>query len=586
MIENSPSPFDHDAPAITRELDRILGSQTFARSARSRDLLRYLIQTTRRDGAPRIKETTLALEVFGRSPSEYDSATDGIVRVSMNRLRELLDRYYDAEGHAATLRIDIPRGTYSPVVRKQPLDTLPASPRLAVLPLSNFTGDATRNALCDGLAEDLIDALTRVPGLRVIARTSSFRYRDAARDIRAIARELGADLVLEGSVQAAGELLRVTAQLILARDGTHLWSHAFIIAEDERTSLQQALIELMSRAVNTTAPLPDAPSAAMISPRIQSLVDQARGLNVTQVPDNLAFAETLAQRACSLAPDFADAWFVLAMVRYSRHANPSGAMSTSPGGLRPCQEALERALAIRPDSPQALSLSAYLLITAERRWADALERAKRAVALAPNHGGVNGRLAFIQLALGSADEAVRIYQHVCALDPLAPPARYHHALAMAAAGDIDEALATVATAREELGDSIFARDTECAIHEFNSDYARALAVAISALQRFPGATHLLLHRAHCTAALGDINGARALMAPFPDSKAYPAGGYLRAFVEAGGPQLDLAFKCAESVVACQEPSLMLLPFHPAFERLRADTHWPEFARQVLHYPLP
>lgn len=584
MTANPTAPPARDVLAIDAELARILGSHTFARSARSRDLLRYLIAATQAGGTPRLKETTLALEVFGRSPAEYDSATDGIVRVSMNRLRELLDRYYGTEGQGATLRIDIPRGTYSPVVRKHAVDSLPASPRLAVLPLSNFTGDPARNVLCDGLTEDLIDAMTRVPGLRVIARTSSFRFRDQARDIRVIARELGADLVLEGSVQVVDDLLRVTAQLILARDGTHLWSHAFTVAESERASLQQALTELMSRAVNVAAPVADAPPIATVSPQIQSLVDQARGLNVTQVPDNLAYAETLAQRACTLAPDFADAWFVLAMVRYSRHANPRAGDMASPEGLRPCQDALERALALRPDLPQALSLSAYLLITAERRWADALERAKRAVALAPNHSGVNGRLAFIQMALGSADEAVHIYQHVCALDPLAPPARYHYALALATAGNIREAFATVDAARIELGDSILARDTECCIHEANRDHVRALALAIDGLQRFPGARHLLLHQAHCLAVIDDIAEARALVAQ-QVALACDADAFAQAFVEAVNPDLDRFFACAETVVRRQEPSLMLLPFHPAFERARADARWTAFARQVLRYPL-
>lgn len=587
MTPDLNAPAVRDTSAINAELERILGSLTFARSARSRDLLRYLIEATQAQGRPRLKETTLALEVFARSPAEYDSATDGIVRVAMSRLRELLDRYYDGEGQGSALRFEIPRGTYSPVIRKHAVGVLPVLPRLAVLPLNNLTGDPARSALCDGLTEDLIDAMTRVSGLRVIARTSSFRYRDQARDIRAIARALGADLVLEGSVQAAGEFLRVTAQLIFARDGAHLWSHAFTIAEEERSSLQQALIELTSRAVNATTPVPDAPLAATVSPQIQSLIDQARGLNVTQVPDNLVYAETLARRACDLAPDAADAWFVLAMVRYSRHANPGAWPIKTVEGLRPCQDALERALMLRPDSPQALSLSAYLLIAAERRWADALERAKHAVALAPNHGGVNGRLAFIQMALGSTDEAVRVYQHVCALDPLAPPARYHYALALAVAGHVDEGLAAVEAARVELGDSIFARDSECSIHEANGDYTRAHAVAIEGLQRFPGARHLHLHQAHCLAVFGDIDAARALVT-HPSASAWAtedSADYAHAFVEAGGPEPDRFFTFGARVVERQEPSLMLLPFHPAFARVRADPRWTTFARQALRYPL-
>jgi tetratricopeptide (TPR) repeat protein len=161
----------------------------------------------------------------------------------------------------------------------------------------------------------------------------------------------------------------------------------------------------------------------------QRLIDQARGLNVTQVPDNLAYAETLAQRATELAPDHADAWFVLAMVRYSRR---SMFLSPLPGQrFASVRDALDRALALDPQNAQAISLSAYLLITDELRWAEALARAERAVSMAPNHGGVTGRLAFIQLSFGDFEAALKTYAHVFSLDPLAPPARYHYALALA-----------------------------------------------------------------------------------------------------------------------------------------------------------
>lgn len=151
----------------------------------------------------------------------YDSATDGIVRVSVNRLRDLLDRYYGDEGAHAALRFEIQRGVYVPIIRRATPPGLPPLPRINVLPLANFTGYPDFDPLCDGLTEDIIDAMTRVPDTRIIARTSSFRFKGQALDVRDIAQALNVDALLEGSVQQVGVRLRVTAQLVLGSDGSH-----------------------------------------------------------------------------------------------------------------------------------------------------------------------------------------------------------------------------------------------------------------------------------------------------------------------------------------------------------------------------
>ena len=138
---------DPSESLITAELDRTLESRTLARSARARDLLRYLIDSKRLGHAGRLKESTIALDVFSRDAATYDSATDGIVRVSVNRLRELLDRYYADEGRSSELRFEIQRGDYTPTIRQSTPAGPPDLPRITVLPLVNFTGDANREAL-------------------------------------------------------------------------------------------------------------------------------------------------------------------------------------------------------------------------------------------------------------------------------------------------------------------------------------------------------------------------------------------------------------------------------------------------------
>ena len=207
---------------IEAELGCVLDSRSFARSARQRILLRYLVDARGAAGASRLKESTIALDVFERDAAIFDSANDGIVRVSVNRLRDLLDRHYENEGARAELRFEIQRGCYVPIIRRATPTGLPPLPRIAVLPLANFTGDESLDALCDGLTEDVIDALAHVDDVRVIARTSSFKYKGLALDVRTVARELSVDAIVEGSVQALGTRFRVTAQMIFGTDGTHL----------------------------------------------------------------------------------------------------------------------------------------------------------------------------------------------------------------------------------------------------------------------------------------------------------------------------------------------------------------------------
>ena len=576
-------PFTLPDDEIEAELVRVLESRSFGRSARQRVLLRYLVDARNAVSSARLKESTIALDVFDRDAATYDSASDGIVRVSVNRLRDLLDRYYNDEGARAPLRFEIQRGGYVPIIRRATPTGLPPLPRIAVLPLANFTGNPDNEALCDGLTEDIIDAMTRVPDTRIIARTSSFRFKGQALDVREIAQALNVDALLEGSVQQVGDRLRVTAQLVLGGDGSHLWSHAFYCVPEERESLQLAIVDIMLRALGKRMPSNDSDAENFeqtvreIPVEAQRLIDQARGLNVTQVPDNLAYAETLAQRATELVPNHADAWFVLAMVRYSRR---SAFLSPLAGqSLASTSVALNRALELDGKNTQAISLSAYLLITEELRWTDALERARYSVTLAPNHGGVNGRLAFIELSFGDFDAAVKTYAHVFSLDPLAPPARYHYALALAFAGRIDEALRCIDAGVDALGESIMQRETKCVVLEITNDVHVASAYAEATLALYPTATSIVMHAAYCRAASGELSSARALCDRLAQT-AQSAQRYVRMVVESGGEDTDAFFEHAMALAESQPPQIMQLPAHPIFRRHHADPRWAQLMSKI------
>lgn len=187
----------------------------------------------------------------------------------------------------------------------------PAS--IAVLPFENLSGNRDHAYLAEGLAEELITTLARIPGLKVPARVSSFAYRGLAADVRTIAGELGVATVLEGSVRAGDGRLRVTAQLIDAASGFHLWAQGFDRTMTDLLTLQDDLAEAIAAALRQE-----------LGPRLREthsaeamrLVLQARAASRSFRLEGLHEAVRLARAALELDPDFAKAWESLAGTTY------------------------------------------------------------------------------------------------------------------------------------------------------------------------------------------------------------------------------------------------------------------------------
>ena len=252
MVQRDPSPSNQeaeDAPptdeAVRAQLARILGSDDFAQSTRIKGFLGFVVEEALAGRGERLKEYSIATQVFERDES-FDPQTNTIVRVEAGRLRRRLERYYLTQGRDDEVRIDLPKGSYVPLFRRQrkaqppsqpsqeaapqPIDAafaLPSGPSIAVLPFENLSGDPGQAFFADGITEEIINDLTRFPDLRVIARHSTFKYKGQHVDIREVGRDLGVRYVLEGSVRKGGDLLRVTGQLIDAADGSHLFSENY-----------------------------------------------------------------------------------------------------------------------------------------------------------------------------------------------------------------------------------------------------------------------------------------------------------------------------------------------------------------------
>ena len=253
---------ESDQKAIREQLVRIVNSGPFHQSQRRQRFLEYLVNETLAGRGERLKAYNVALEVFDR-PESFDPVTDPLVRIEAARLREKLREYYGTDGQGDPIRIDLPKGTYTPqiefrhedapqIAREKGSPTHEVSstvPSVAVFPFGDLSADQNLGYLGDGVAEDIITALSRFPDLVVVARSSSFTYKDKALDVRQVGKELGVGYVVEGSVRKDGDKLRIAAQLIDAKTGEHVWGERFDRSGTDPWALQDEVTGLIVSAI-------------------------------------------------------------------------------------------------------------------------------------------------------------------------------------------------------------------------------------------------------------------------------------------------------------------------------------------------
>jgi TolB-like protein/tetratricopeptide (TPR) repeat protein len=224
-------------------------------------------------------------------------------------------------------------------------------PSVAVLPFANLSGDPEKEYFGDGMADELIHLLSRVPGLKVPARTSSFAYKGKNFHVRDIARDLGVAAVLEGSVRSAGELIRVTAQLIDAASGYQFWSHSYEREFRDIFKLQDeiasAILVSLCSQMNVVLQPPTRRTPPTTDPAAYQLYLQGLSIGYLMTPQARLRAIEMLRRATELDPKFAAAFAALAML------NLYASMWGLPDAVEEAERAAEAALALDPRSGEA-----------------------------------------------------------------------------------------------------------------------------------------------------------------------------------------------------------------------------------------
>jgi serine/threonine-protein kinase len=316
----------------------------------------------------------------------------------------------------------------------------PAStqPSIAVLPFANLSADKENEYFSDGLAEEIINALTRIPGLKVTARTSAFAFRGKDQDIRRIAEALDVKTVLEGSVRRAGNRIRVTAQLINASDGYHLWSErydgemadVFAVQDEIATAIAKALE--VKFAGGTTASARYTPNIACYEAYLKALHE---GRKLT--PDALTRSQEWFERAIALDPQFALAHSLFGF-HFSQLANY---------GLLPAHAAMPlvrreagKALDIDPSLAQGHAMLGMVAALYDYDWAGAERHFELALATDPVPSDVRRHYAlYYLLPVGRYAEAAEQCAHALSEDPLDLMGRLRYAQCLRASGAIAEA---------------------------------------------------------------------------------------------------------------------------------------------------
>jgi TolB-like protein len=405
--------------AAVHELGRVLRSEAFRRSPRSRNFLAYVVAETLAGRGDRLSERTVARRALQHGPA-FDGRTDASVRVRATRVRAALHRYYATEGQGDQLRIELPPGRYVPVFvpRRQGVDVTPSSvPGVAVLEFTS-AGDPTASAIASSLTDALTNLLTQSVDVRVVGPTSA---RNG--DVAATGRMLGVSCVLEGRVTIRNSQARAAARLVASATDEVLWSFDDVAdaadlgalrAEDTWSRLITAQVADAAGVVvrhQLRAPAPPA-TAHELRARLAfySYLESGTAQSVGEAAQALDEALDAGPRTAALLTMRA------AIVNASLSHDPSLDLTAE----------LQRVVAL---VGEALTLDgsyvhAYLVLAAaagsRRRWQQAVDEAEKAVSLAPDRPSYLVGAGITICAAGNWDRGAALIERALHLYPSLP----------------------------------------------------------------------------------------------------------------------------------------------------------------------
>jgi len=446
---------------------------------------------------------------------------------------------------------------------------------IAVLPFVNMSSDKDQEYFSDGISEELLNLLAKIPQLQVTARTSSFAFKGKETGIPEIARTLHVANVLEGSVRKAGNSVRITAQLIRAGTDTHLWSQTYDRKLDDIFAIQDEIAADVVKQLKVTL-LGAAPKARTTDPEAYAAYLQAVQLARQQTAKALQQSDALYRKAVAIDPRYAPAWTELA--RNLTNETSQGLLPNKEGFDQSRQAAM-KALAIDPEYAPAHAWLGYIAMYGDNDLAGAAQHFKHALALDSTDLDVLRSSALLLGTLARRDEALALEEAIVRRDPVNVTALFNLGVDQRRTGRLDAAIASYRTvldlapgrgaAHAELGNALLLKgDAPGALAEIEqetSGFFRMIGL--------PLAYHALGRKADSDAALADLTAKEAA-----DS------AYNIAYVYAFRGEADKAFEWLARAVEYDDPGLGDIVTENLFDNIHADPRWLPFLRKVGKAP--
>jgi TolB-like protein/Tfp pilus assembly protein PilF len=459
-----------------------------------------------------------------------------------------------------------------------------ASPRiksLAVLPLKNLSADPTQEYLADGMTEALIGRLAGIQDLRVISHTSVMRFKNPQLSAPQIAKILGVDAIVEGSVTREGDRIRVTVQLIRAATDEHFWSETYDRKLQDALALQSELAESIAEKVEVTVTgeeLERLTAARSVAPEVyDSYLQGWYALNKSDMRSDIEKSIDDFQDAVKRDPTFAPAYVGLATAYGELGSNFVG--DAPEPARQKVISAARKALELDPNLAEAHVLLAEAL-QEEWQWAEAEAEYRRALELSPNDADAHWGLAWWLLCRGRTDEALSWAQRSRELDPLFL-SDTDMGWILFTARHYDEAIRELRTSLATQPDEpVTLWDLGIALVDNNqpADAIPILEKAVSLSNRSPGVIGVLIS---AYARAGRRNDALRLLAELQTRR---KAGYVpaRAFVDAylGLGDKEQVFAWLEQAYKEHSSLLQFLKVDPCYDSLRGDPRFADLVHRV------
>jgi TolB-like protein/DNA-binding winged helix-turn-helix (wHTH) protein/Tfp pilus assembly protein PilF len=449
---------------------------------------------------------------------------------------------------------------------------------LAVLPFENLSAEADQEFFTDGFTDEMISELGKLDPehLGVIARTTTRLYKNARKDVGQIHRELGVDYVLEGSIRRAASRIRITAQLVQARDMTHLWAESYDRDVSDVLTIQSEVAMKIAHSLTLALHRPGAQSTkGSTSSTAYDLYLRGRAFREEATEESTRKAIEYFQRSIAAEAQYARAYAGLADAYWLLGA-PGWEVDQPMGLLQRAQSNAERALAIDPQLAEAHAVLAMIRLSYHWDRAGSEQEIREAIRLNPSSAVAHQYYSATLTTMGKFDEAIAEARRALDLDPLSAPASTTLGIRYWYAGRMAEAMIQFTKTLDAHPEFAIAHWGLAQTHLANGNNARALDELQSALELSGNSAYMRAHLALGLARAG--NRARAMNIQRElenESRERYQSPYHQALIALGLGDRSAMMGALEQVYADRSGWMVFLPVEPEFGNVRAT---PEFQR--------